>query len=93
MRQRSARLSKANSESSIKRTRSEGEGGRKRGRWTEWMDVGSVGLIGFAVALTLARPRVRRGPVGKAKQTAAAAPGQAATRRRAAWCYMGDQGN
>ena len=58
------------------------------------MDVGSVGLIGFAVALTLARPRVRRGPVGKAKQTAAAAPapGQAAT-RRAAWCYMGDQGN
>ena len=60
------------------------------------MDVGSVGLIGFAVALTLARPRVRHGPVGKAKQTAAAAPGgpgQAATRRRAAWCYMGDQGN
>ena len=35
---------------------------------TEWMDVGSVGLIGFAVALAMiaVRASVRRGPVGKA---------------------------
>ena len=57
------------------------------------MDVGSVGLIGFAVALTLAlvRPSVAVRLAKRNKRPAAAAAGQAAN--RTAWCYMGDQGN